>query len=357
MEAAPVSSPFDPVMARWHHPLAEPLARLFLHADSTTDVLLVGTMGRVWRRHRWLDPALGMMARRRLLFPDAGRDVPATLRVHALRDREGGPRQVWARRFGFGVVRAFDAELSFDRHRNAIVERLGRGGGLEVDWRMEPAGTDGMAIFAGGGRLRIGRLTIPIPASLAPRARAIQHGIGRDGITIDLSLGLPVLGPILGYSGTFRLTSADPLPETGQGSPARRSERPRASSRWLRAAAVYNAVWGGLAMMAPHRLIRTFGLGGGSDASDPTGWRAAGVTVAAFAPAYWWSAANPGKAQPLVATALLGKSLGLGSCLAGIAVGRIPRATAFVVLFNDALWLPALMRIAMHRSQTPGRSR
>jgi hypothetical protein len=352
MVSVRMRSPFDPVLTHWDRDLAEPLARLFRHDDPSRDVLLVGTMDRVWRRHRWLDPALGMMARRRLLFPDAGRDVPATLRVHSLRDREGVPRQVWARRFGFAVVRAFDAELWFDRRRNAIVERFGRGGGLEVEWRMEPIGADGVAIVAGGGRLRIGPITIPIPASLTPRARAIQHGVGRDGITIDLSLGLPVLGPILGYSGTFRLTSADPLPVIGQGSPARRSKRPRAPSRWLRAAAVYNAVWGGLAMMAPHRLTRMLGLGDGSGASDATGWRAAGVTVAAFAPAYWWAAANPHKARSLVATALLGRSLGLGSCLVGIAAGRIPRAAAVVVLFNDALWLPALVRLAMDRSQS-----
>jgi hypothetical protein len=353
MDMARMGSPFGPVLAHWDQELAEPLARLFRHDDTSRDALLVGTMDRVWRRHRWLDPVLGMMARRRLLFPDAGRDVPATLRVHAVRDGAGVPRQVWARRFGFAVVRAFDAELSFDRHRNAIVERLGRDGRLEVEWRMEPVGANGMAIVAGGGRLRIGRLTIPIPASLTPRARAIQHGVGRDGITIDLSMGLPVIGPILGYSGTFKLTSADPLPETGRGRAAPGARRPRAPARWLRAAAVYNVVWGALAMIAPHRLTRMLGLRDGCDPSDATGWRAAGVTVAAYAPAYWWAAANPAQARPLVRTALLGKALGLGSCLVGIVAGRIPRAAAIVVMFNDALWLPAFARLAMDRSQSP----
>lgn len=348
MEAAPVGSPFDPVMARWHHPLAEPLARLFLHADSTTDVLLVGTMDRVWRRHRWLDPALGALARQRLLFPDAGRDVPASLRVHALRDPEGVPRQTWNRRFGFAVVRAFDAEMSFDGRRNAMVERLGRSGRLRIEWRLQPVDPDGLAIVAAGGCVRIAGRAVPLPAVLTPRARAVQHGIDRDGITVEVTIGLPVLGPILGYSGGFRMSSAAPLPDTsGERSTARRTRRPRAPSRWLRAAAVYNAIWGALAMIAPHRLTRVLGLG---TVSDATGWRAAGVLVAAFAPAYWWAAANPERARPLLGTALLGKALGLGSCLAGIAAGVLPRAALLVVLLNDAVWLPAFVLLFMDRS-------
>jgi hypothetical protein len=347
MDAARVGSPFDPVLAQWDQDLAEPLARLFAHDDTSKDVLLIGTMDRVWRRHRWLDPALGMMARQRLLFPDAGRDVPATLRVHALIDGEGAPRQFWARRFGFAIVRAFDAEVSFDRNRGAIVERMGPGRRLEVEWQMEPAGAEGLAIVARGGRLRMGRLTVPFPAILTPRARAIQHGVGDDSITIDLTIGLPVLGPILGYSGTFRLTSAAPLPEIRPASSMRLDEPPRARSRWLRAAAVYNGAWGTLAMIAPDRLTRMLGLNAGSDA---TGWRAAGVTVAAFAPAYWWAAGNPARARPILRTALLGKALGVGACLAGVAVGKVPRGAMVVALFNDAVWLPAFARLALVRS-------
>jgi len=213
MEAIRMGSPFDPILADWHHPLAEPLVRLFLHDDPTSDVLLVGAMDRVWRRHRWLNPALATLARQRLLFPDAGRDVPATLRVHVLRDSAGGTRQVWGRRFRFEAVRAFEAELSYDRGRNLIVERLGRTGRLEITWRMESVEPDGLAISAAGGWIRIaGRRAIPLPAVLTPRARAVQRGVGRDSIAVEVTIGLPVLGPILGYSGTFRMTSARPVP-------------------------------------------------------------------------------------------------------------------------------------------------
>jgi len=144
---------------------------------------------------------------------------------------------------------------------------------------------------------------------------------------------------------------SDPILAHSLQEAAPRAEQLRGPSRWLRAAAVYNVVWGGLAMIAPDRLTRMLGLG---DASDATGWRAAGVTVAAFAPAYWWAASNPARARPLVRTALLGKALGLGSCLAGIAAGRIPRAAVVVVLFNDALWLPAFVRLAMDGRRAPG---
>jgi hypothetical protein len=347
MEAIRVGSPFDQIIAHWHHPLAEPLARLFLHGDATSDVLLVGAMDRVWRRHRWLNPALGTLARQRLLFPEAGRDVPATLRVHVLRDPGGNPRQVWGRRFRFAVVRAFDAELSYDSGRNVIVERLGRTGRLEITWRMESVEPDGLAISAAGGWIRIAGRAVPLPAILTPRAVAVQRGVGRDAIAVEVTIGLPVLGPIIGYSGVFRVTTTVPIPTaTRLGPTARRTKRSEAASGWLRAAAIYNVIWGGLAMIAPHRLTRLLGLG---ETLDPTGWRAAGVTVAAFAPAYWWAASNPVRARPLVGTAVLGKAVGLASCLAGIATGRVPRAALLMVLFNDAVWLPAFGLFAMDR--------
>ena len=55
------------------------------------------------------------------------------------------------------------------------------------------------------------------------------------------------------------------------------------ASRLLGLAAVYNAAWGLIAIAAPARLARALGFDPGGDGM---GWRAAGVVVLAYAPAY-----------------------------------------------------------------------
>jgi hypothetical protein len=99
-------------------------------------------------------------------------------------------------------------------------------------------------------------------------------------------------------------------------------------------------------MVAQERLTRMLGLGDGSGA---TGWRRrrhhrgfrAGLLV---------GSCQPARARPLLGTAVLGKAIGVGACLAGVAVGRVQRGAIVVVLFNDAAWLPAFARLALVRS-------
>lgn len=113
-------------------------------------------------------------------------------------------------------------------------------------------------------------------------------------------------------------------------------------NRLLVAAAAYNAAWGIAAILAPRRLARTVGY---SPDGDGMGWRAAGVVILAYAPAYLWAAARPKAARPIVATAVLGKSIGALGWLAGLATGRYRRETIVLPLLNDLVWLPGMLRI------------
>jgi len=124
-------------------------------------------------------------------------------------------------------------------------------------------------------------------------------------------------------------------------------------SRYLVAAAAYNAVWGAVAIVAPQRLARAVGA---SSEGDGMGWRAAGVVVLAYAPAYVWASRHPGSAMPILATAFLGKSIGAVGWLAGLATGRFRRRTIVLPLLNDAIWLPGLaglLRRARARPERP----
>jgi small multidrug resistance pump len=112
--------------------------------------------------------------------------------------------------------------------------------------------------------------------------------------------------------------------------------------RFLVAAGAYNAAWGIAAIGAPARISRAVGF---PASGDGMGWRAAGVVVLAYAPAYLWAAARPREARPILATALFGKSIGAVGWFAGLASGRFSRRTVVLPLLNDLIWLPGLVRL------------
>ncbi len=114
------------------------------------------------------------------------------------------------------------------------------------------------------------------------------------------------------------------------------------NGRFLAAAAAYNAVWGVSAILAPRYLARAIGFG---DAGDGMGWRAAGVVILAYAPAYLWASSHPRQARPILATAVFGKSIGAFGWILGLVTGRFPRRTALLPLLNDVIWLPGLLRL------------
>jgi hypothetical protein len=119
--------------------------------------------------------------------------------------------------------------------------------------------------------------------------------------------------------------------------------------RWfLVAAGAYNASWGLAAIVAPARIARTVGF---PASGDGMGWRAAGVVVLAFAPAYLWAAAHPREAKPIVATALFGKAIGAAGWFAGLASGRFSRRSVVLPLLNDLIWLPGLVQ-ALRRAES-----
>src|SRR5213594_3664268 len=113
----------------------------------------------------------------------------------------------------------------------------------------------------------------------------------------------------------------------------------------LRAAAMYNVWWGMTAILAPRRLSRVLGF----DASgDGMGWRAAGVMVLAYAPAYVWAVHHPREARPILATALFGKTIGAVGWVLGVSTRRLRRRSVLLPLLNDVLWIPGLVGALHH---------
>jgi hypothetical protein len=107
---------------------------------------------------------------------------------------------------------------------------------------------------------------------------------------------------------------------------------------WLVAAALYNVCSG-----------TAFVLLGGSIA-----WKAVGMFVLVYAPAYWWASRDPERHAHLVAIGLLGKLLGTVGFVWAAATGRLPLAFGLVILANDLVWLPAFGGFVRRAAQAHG---
>ena len=92
-------------------------------------------------RHRWLRPVLAWLAWRRVLFPEYGHDIPFTIVNTTHADGTLSAR----REFAFPrVTRVMEDTMSVVD--GALHDRLGRRGGLEVEFALE--------VVDGGLRMR-----------------------------------------------------------------------------------------------------------------------------------------------------------------------------------------------------------
>jgi hypothetical protein len=106
---------------------------------------------------------------------------------------------------------------------------------------------------------------------------------------------------------------------------------------WFRAAALYNAAWGALAVLAPGEMLEFVGV------PTPTTlalWQVVGMMVLVFAPAYWWASRDPWAHRHLVLIGAIGKVLGVVGFLVAAGTGHLPWSFGLVVLSNDLIWLP-----------------
>lgn len=145
-------------------------------------------------RLRILRPLLHAMAWREVLFPEHGAGVPFTIRNTPRGD--GSLRAV--RTFSF-PRRARVMRDAMSVRGGALVDRLGRRGGLEV--RLDVDVQDGgVRLRSTALAWRVGRLRVPLPrvAEVTVDERAAE-----TGQHVDVRLRSPLLGEFFRYSGTF----------------------------------------------------------------------------------------------------------------------------------------------------------
>jgi hypothetical protein len=81
-----------------------------------------GTMDRVWHGRGFTRPFLWLGAKRHILLPGRGSDIPFTIENYPYRDSLGRETVTFVRTFAFDQVRRWDAIMIYSPKRGSIVD-------------------------------------------------------------------------------------------------------------------------------------------------------------------------------------------------------------------------------------------
>ncbi len=105
----------------------------------------------------------------------------------------------------------------------------------------------------------------------------------------------------------------------------------------LLAAAVYNFVWGGIAVFMPTSMLGWFGLQ--PSATEAVFWQCIGMIVGVFGVGFLIAATHPYRHWPIVLVGFLGKLFGLVGFAVALSSHALPAQFGWVILTNDIAWL------------------
>ena len=149
-------------------------------------------------------PALYAMPRRNLLFPEAGHDVPFTVRTAGFSDENGHEVLATLREFEFPQERRrFDSLSLRDAAENRLLDFLGTGGLLvsELHPRVE-AGA--FVIESGRQWIRLGDRYVSLPDSLAATVEVRDRYDDTDErFHVRAVIENALAGHVLSYRGVF----------------------------------------------------------------------------------------------------------------------------------------------------------
>ncbi len=125
---------------------------------------------------------------------------------------------------------------------------------------------------------------------------------------------------------------------------------PKWHGTWLKAAAIYNLVWGAVAIVFPMLLFRLVGMD--PLPNYPELWQCIGMIVGVYGIGYWIAASNPVRHWPIVLVGLLGKIFGPIGFLQAVLNERFPLAMGLTIVTNDLIWwIPFALILANAKKQ------
>ena len=125
---------------------------------------------------------------------------------------------------------------------------------------------------------------------------------------------------------------------------------PRWMTRVLLAAAIYNIVWGLIAMTAPTVMFRWVGLE--PLPLYPEFWQCIGMIVGVYGIGYWIASHNPYRHWPMVLVGLLGKVFGPIGFAYAVWQERLPASFGWIILTNDLIWWGPFLSILWNAARS-----
>ncbi|GAA1710304.1 DUF4166 domain-containing protein [Fodinicola feengrottensis] len=166
-----------------------------------------GVMDKIWSGGGFTKPFLALGAKRHILLPATGQDVPFTIQNYAYRDSYGRETLTFVRTFDFDQPRRWDATMVYSPRRGTIVDYLGTHQHVAVDLRASVDDAGGLIIRSGAQRWHQGPLTLGIPllvSGIATVRESFDDDLGRFRISVTVANRR--FGPLFGYHGTFAAT-------------------------------------------------------------------------------------------------------------------------------------------------------
>jgi len=184
--------------------------------SSSDGIASVGTgvMEEIWKGRFYTEPFLHVGARRRIMFPETGRNIPFTIQNYAFVDQFGRETVSWIRTFASGRTRRFDAYMVYSEARGRIVDYLGSHEHLAVDIDLSVDDEGGLRLRSGAQRLYEGVVGFRFPmlfSGFADVSESYDDAAACFRIVVDVRNR--VWGPLFGYRGSFNVEWRTVAPE------------------------------------------------------------------------------------------------------------------------------------------------
>jgi hypothetical protein len=206
-----LNTPLAKVFSGHEHHLPVAFEDQFLATpEREYDVVLEGTMHRIWHRPMWLKPLFILLGWLGILVPKTGESIPTKLTVIPGYLPDGQPYHAWNRTFDFGVPVYFNTRVIYDKEQDNLADLVGPGYRLHMVWKGRYLPPRTFTLETVTNAIRLGHQVVYLPKCiwlpLLGRVQFVQtaQAQAEDTVDVDLRVIHPLFGEVFGYQGTFR---------------------------------------------------------------------------------------------------------------------------------------------------------
>lgn len=116
-------------------------------------------------------------------------------------------------------------------------------------------------------------------------------------------------------------------------------------------AAVYNLVWGAIAVLFPAGSLEALGVSPATRELWPSLWSCIGMIVGVYGVGYFIASRDPARHWPIVLVGLLGKVFGPIGFVGAAMKGDLPWSMGLTIITNDLVWWVPFAMILRHAAR------